>query len=96
MTFVTRLLVIVQREVASTAVDSATATVAPSERPVLGVDQAWLLPSRVRLALNADGWAFMQTVTQEEGETNGVFRFGTVILPPVGQRSGFYRIKSGP
>jgi hypothetical protein len=46
--------------------------------------------------LNADGWAFMQTVTQEEGETNGVFRFGTVILPPVGQRSGFYRIKSGP
>jgi len=46
--------------------------------------------------LNADGWAFMQTVTQEEGETNGVFRFGTVILPPVGQRSGFYRIRSGP
>ncbi len=46
--------------------------------------------------LNADGWAFMQTVTREEGETNGVFRFGTVILPPVGQRSGFYRIRSGP
>ena len=45
--------------------------------------------------LHVSGWALMQTVPQEEGETNGVFRFGAVILPPVGQRAGFYRIRGG-
>ena len=42
--------------------------------------------------LNAWGWAPMETVPQEEGETNGVFRFDTIVFPPLGQCSGFYRV----
>jgi uncharacterized repeat protein (TIGR02543 family) len=42
--------------------------------------------------LNAWGWAPMTTVAQNTGETNGVFRFEAIVLPPTGQRSGFYRV----
>jgi len=42
--------------------------------------------------LDAWGWAPMDIVPQEAGETNGLFRFNSVIVPPAGQSAGFYRI----
>ena len=45
--------------------------------------------------LSASGWAPMAIVPQNMGETNGGFRFETIALPPVGQRSGFYRVIGG-
>jgi hypothetical protein len=45
--------------------------------------------------LSALGWRPLDIVPQATGETNGVFRFETVVHPPVGQRSGFYRVKGG-
>ncbi len=42
--------------------------------------------------LNAAGWALMDIKPMQSGETNGVFLFDTLVLPPVGQKSGFYRV----
>jgi hypothetical protein len=45
--------------------------------------------------LNASGWAPMATVPQEQGETNGLFRFLVTAVPSSGQSSCFYRMFGG-
>jgi len=45
--------------------------------------------------LNASGWVPMTVLPQQRGETNGIFLFEAIILPPVGHRSGFYRVIGG-
>jgi formylglycine-generating enzyme required for sulfatase activity len=43
----------------------------------------------------ASGWASTGLSPQSSGETNGVFQFKAFFAPPVGQRSGFYRVIGG-
>jgi uncharacterized repeat protein (TIGR02543 family) len=45
--------------------------------------------------LNASGWVPMLVMPQQRGETNGIFLFETIVFPPIGQRSGFYKIIGG-
>jgi formylglycine-generating enzyme required for sulfatase activity len=45
--------------------------------------------------LKASGWAPMAIVPQEQGETNGLFRFLATVVPNGGQSSCFYRMGGG-
>ncbi len=45
--------------------------------------------------LSESGWAPMAVVPQEQGETNGVFRFLATVVPNAGQQSCFYRMRGG-
>ena len=42
--------------------------------------------------LEASGWSPMAVVPQEQGETNGVFRFLATVVPESGQKACFYRM----
>jgi len=47
-------------------------------------------------SLNAIGWVPVDLTLVEQHETNGLFYFEGVLLPPVGLKQGFYRVVSYP